>query len=103
MKRTLTLIVIAFACLMAAGCVSTQSIKVSTPPPTLAEPDRVLIKACLGPVRLPKGELKQGDVERLWISDRKALIDCARRSKALRDFYAERDAAIRGGAKAASK
>ncbi|WP_172352671.1 dehydrogenase [Mesorhizobium sp. NZP2298] len=101
MKLTLTLTAIAFACLMAAGCVSTRSINVAPPPPQLSEPDRALVKACLGPVRLPKGELKQGDVERLWISDRKALIDCARRSKALRDFYAERDAAIRG--KAASK
>jgi hypothetical protein len=50
-------------------------------------------------VRLPKGELKQGDVERLWISDRKALIDCGRRLRGLKEFYAERDAAIRGDAK----
>ena len=98
MQRTLTLTAIAFACLMAAGCVSTQSIKV-LPPPTLSEPDRALVRACLGPVRLPKGELKQGDVERLWISDRKALIDCGRRLRGLKEFYAERDAAIRGDAK----
>ncbi|TGR33663.1 anaerobic dehydrogenase [Mesorhizobium sp. M8A.F.Ca.ET.202.01.1.1] len=55
--------------------------------------------SCLGPVRLPKGELKQGDVERLWISDRKALIQCGGRHKALRDFYHDRDAALRGGKK----
>ncbi|WP_210239500.1 MULTISPECIES: dehydrogenase [unclassified Mesorhizobium] len=97
MKRTLTLIVIAFACLSAAGCVSTQSIKV-LPPPTLSEPDRSLLVLCLGPVRLPKGQLTQRDVERLWISDRKALIECGSRQKALRDYYHDRDAAIRGAA-----
>ncbi|TPL36914.1 anaerobic dehydrogenase [Mesorhizobium sp. B2-4-8] len=52
---------------------------------------------CLSPVRLPKGELKQKDVERLWISDRRALLECGRRSKALRDFYHDRDASLRGG------
>ncbi|TPM59364.1 anaerobic dehydrogenase [Mesorhizobium sp. B2-2-4] len=53
---------------------------------------------CLGPVRLPKGQLTQRDVERLWISDRKALIECGSRQKALRDYYHDRDAAIRGAA-----
>ncbi|MER9883085.1 dehydrogenase [Mesorhizobium sp. M0118] len=101
MKQTLTLIVIAFACLMAAGCVSTRSINVASPPPTLSEPDRSLLVMCLGPTRLPKGTISQRDVERIWISDRKALIQCGSRLKALRDFYADRDKAIRG--KAASK
>jgi hypothetical protein len=55
-----------------------------------------LLIACLGPVRLPKGQLTQRDVERLWISDRRALIECGGRLKALRDFYADRDAALRG-------
>lgn len=53
---------------------------------------------CLGPVRLPKGELTQRTVERLWIKDRKALIECGRRLRGLKEFYAERDAAIRGKA-----
>ncbi|MFC3326190.1 dehydrogenase [Mesorhizobium cantuariense] len=96
MKRTLTLIVIAFACLTAAGCVSIPSDRFIATPPVLSDPDRSLLIACLGPVRLPKGELKQTDVERLWISDRKSLIECGRRLKALRDFYHDRDAAIRG-------
>ncbi|TPJ86993.1 anaerobic dehydrogenase [Mesorhizobium sp. B2-5-12] len=65
----------------------------------MSEPDRSLLIACLGPVRLPKGELRQKDVERLWISDRKALLECGRRFGALRDFYADRDKAIRGAAK----
>jgi nitrous oxide reductase accessory protein NosL len=98
MQRTLTLIAIAFACLMAAGCVSTRSINVATPPPVLSEPDARLLKACIGPVRLPSGQLTQGDVERLWISDRKSLITCGRRLKALRDFYHDRDAALMKGA-----
>ncbi|MDX8495905.1 anaerobic dehydrogenase [Mesorhizobium sp. VK22B] len=61
----------------------------------MAEPDARTVAACLGPVRLPKGVLTQRDVERLWISDRKALIDCGKRHLALRDFYHDRDAAIR--------
>ncbi|RWO20744.1 MAG: anaerobic dehydrogenase [Mesorhizobium sp.] len=54
---------------------------------------------CLGPARLPQGAITQRDVERLWISDRKALIQCGKRLKALRDFYQDRDAALRGAKK----
>lgn len=67
------------------------------PPPQLLEPDLSVLKDCLGPTRLPKGTLTQRDVERLWITDRKALIDCGKRHKALRDYYQERDKAIREG------
>jgi hypothetical protein len=70
---------------------------VPLPPPQLLEPDLSVLKDCLGPIRLPKGTLTQRDVERLWITDRKALIDCGKRHKALRDFYQERDKAIREG------
>lgn len=63
----------------------------------MLEPDLSVLKDCLGPVRLPKGVITQRDVERLWITDRKALIDCGKRHKALRDFYHERDKAIREG------
>ncbi|PBB94989.1 dehydrogenase [Mesorhizobium sp. WSM3862] len=98
MKRTLTLIAIGLLCLTAAGCASTQSIKVTVPPPALAQPDRALVAACARPVRLAQdGVLTQITGERLWISDRKALIECGRSKKALRDFYQERDAAIVGG------
>ncbi|TIV39000.1 MAG: anaerobic dehydrogenase [Mesorhizobium sp.] len=45
----------------------------------------------------PDGVLAQRTVERLWISDRKALIDCGRSKNALRDFYHDRDTAILGG------
>ncbi|TPK18348.1 anaerobic dehydrogenase [Mesorhizobium sp. B2-5-7] len=61
----------------------------------LADPDARLVAACLGPVRLPRGQLVQKDVERLWISDRKALIQCGRLHRALRDFYHHRDAQLR--------
>lgn len=83
---------------MAAGCVSTKSVEyVPPPPPQLLAPDISLLKECLGPVRLPKGTITQRDVERLWITDRKALIDCGKRHKALRDYYYERDKRIREG------
>ncbi|MBZ9659757.1 dehydrogenase [Mesorhizobium sp. ESP-6-4] len=88
-----TLIAIGLLCLAVQGCVSTRFI---SQPPALSDPDRTLVAECLGPVRLPKGALTQRHVERLWIMDRKALIECGRRHKALRDFYAERDAALRG-------
>ncbi|TGQ19344.1 dehydrogenase [Mesorhizobium sp. M00.F.Ca.ET.217.01.1.1] len=97
MKRTLTLIAIGLLCLTAAGCASTQSIKVAVPPPFLAQPNHNALTLCIGPVRLPKGELTQRDVERFWIADRKELLSCGRRFKLLRDFYQERDAAIVGG------
>lgn len=83
-----------FACLTAAGCVSTQSISTPPQPPQLTDADRSLFAECLGPVRLPK-KLTQRDVERLWISDRKALIECSRRHKALGDYYLDRDARLR--------
>ncbi|MER9188632.1 dehydrogenase [Mesorhizobium australicum] len=96
MKRTLILIAIGLLCLTTAGCASTQSINVSVPPPQLDEPDRALVKDCLRPVRIVQdGVVVQRTVERLWISDRKALITCGKRFKALRDFYHDRDAAIR--------
>jgi hypothetical protein len=95
MKRTLTLTAITLACLMAAGCVSTRSISAPPPPPLLSEVDRALLAECLAPVRLP-AKLTQREIERLWISDRRALIECAKRHKALGDYYKDRDARLRG-------
>ncbi|TIN83088.1 MAG: dehydrogenase [Mesorhizobium sp.] len=94
MRRMPTLIAIGLLCLAVQGCVSTRYISV---PPVLAEPDAKLVAACLGPVRLPKGELSQRTVERLWITDRTSLIECGRRQKALREFYQERDSRLRKG------
>jgi len=98
MKQMLILTAIVSACLTAAGCASTQSVKyVPAPPPQLLDPDLSVLKVCLGPTRLPEGAVRQRDVERLWITDRKALIECGERHKALRDYYQVRDQAIREG------
>ena len=78
--------------MMLLGCVSTRSIEVRTPPPQLSQPDKKLLEDCLGPIRLaPDGALTQKTVEKLWIHDRKSLITCGKRFKALRDFYQTRD------------
>lgn len=95
MKRMLILTATMLACLMAAGCVSTQSISAPPPPPLLSEVDRVLLETCLTPKRLP-AKLTQREIERLWIADRKALLECASRHEALRDYYKDRDARLRG-------
>ncbi|KAB1089408.1 anaerobic dehydrogenase [Neorhizobium galegae] len=55
------------------------------------------MKACGLPVNLGDKPLTQADVERLWITDRSALLDCYRRHLALRNFVVTRDDALRGG------
>lgn len=40
--------------------------------------------------------MTQRDIERFWSRDRLSLVDCAARHKALRDYYAERDALLVG-------
>ncbi|MDO3431205.1 anaerobic dehydrogenase [Rhizobium sp. CBN3] len=52
---------------------------------------------CAGPVDLGKDALTQAKLEQLWITDRQRLLTCIRRHLALRDFYADRDAALEGG------
>ncbi|WP_436118155.1 anaerobic dehydrogenase [Phyllobacterium sp. LjRoot231] len=54
--------------------------------PIIAMPDSALLKGCNIPVLLPNKPLTQALVEKLWISDRQALIECGRRHKALGDF-----------------
>lgn len=98
MKNTVAVVITALFALTLTGCVTTsRSISAPPPPPMLSEVDRTLLVDCLGPVRLPAGAITQRDVERLWITDRKALIDCGKRHAALRDYYLERDAALRRG------
>lgn len=53
------------------------------------------MKACEGVVDLPNRALTQRDVERLWIGDRKSLIQCSKRHKALADFIKQRDGALK--------
>lgn len=63
-------------------------------PPKLARPDSTLTARCLGPVDLGDKALTQAQLEKLWITDRERLLSCIRRHLALRDFYADRDAAL---------
>lgn len=66
--------------------------------PVLVAPDSALLNKCDLPVDLGAGELAQARLEKLWITDRSALLRCYRRHMALRDYYLERDAALRGAA-----
>jgi hypothetical protein len=69
-------------------------------PPQLTDADRSLLAECVSPTRLPE-KLTQRDIERLWISDRKALIECGRRHKALGEYYMDRDLRLRAEGEAA--
>jgi hypothetical protein len=92
MKR---FVLAALTALMLVGC--GPRIVASPPPaPQLVEPDSVLTKNCRGPSTLPEGAMPQEDIERYWIQDRVSLIECASRFGGLRDFYAKRDAGLRG-------
>ena len=63
--------------------------------PRLDAPDSYATQACVPPAGLPVGEMTQRDIERFWSRDRMSLVDCAARHRALRDYYAERDAYLR--------
>jgi hypothetical protein len=63
-------------------------------PPQLIKPDSALLLKCIGPVDIGTESLTQGQLERLWITDRERLLSCVRRHAALRDFYADRDAQL---------
>ncbi|MGZ2429571.1 anaerobic dehydrogenase [Rhizobium redzepovicii] len=80
---------------------STRSDRLVVPPaaPKLTRPDSALTAKCLGPVDLGDKPLTQAQLENLWITDRERLLTCIRRHLALRDFYADRDAALEGGKK----
>lgn len=69
------------------------------------KPPPDLLRACARPVRLMNRpgkardrNLSAGETERLWRTDRMALVDCADRKAAVQDFYADRDGAIARGA-----
>lgn len=80
---------------LAACSVSTRSVS-PVKPPVIAMPDSALLSECKRPVKLGNGPLTQADVERLWITDRSALLDCYRRHLALRNFVVDRDDRLRG-------
>jgi hypothetical protein len=62
----------------------------------LAAPDSALTGDCKRPVDIGDSDLTQAQVENFWPQDRKALIECGRSKRALRDFYADRDARLAG-------
>ncbi|QIG68656.1 hypothetical protein EVB67_006 [Rhizobium phage RHph_TM3_3_14B] len=72
---------------------------VPPPVPKLTRPDSALLERCKGPTDLGDKPLTQAQLEKLWITDRERLLTCIRRHLALRDFYADRDAALEGGKK----
>jgi hypothetical protein len=86
------------ASLSLAGCVSTRSAKTvaPSPKPIIAMPDSELLKACGRPVEIPNTPLVQKLVEKLWISDRQLLINCAKRQGALADYVRDLIARLEG-------
>lgn len=91
---------LASLCLVLPACAGlTKSYRYTVRQPTLAVPDSVLVQKCAGPVSLGDAGLTQADVERLWRTDRRRLLECYRRHLALRDFVVDRDDALRGDVK----
>lgn len=66
-------------------------------------PPAELLRACAGPVRLKGKALDAGAVERLWRTDRAALVDCGGRKGAVQDFYQVRDAGLASDLKSAQR
>ena len=96
MKRTRTLLLITCVSLLTVGCVSTRSgsIVKPAPRPIILAPDSALTKGCDLPVLLPDQPITQRMLEKLWISDRKALLVCSKRHKALGDFIKKQREAL---------
>lgn len=67
-----------------------------SPKPIIAMPDSELLKACGRPVEIPNTPLVQKLVEKLWISDRQLLINCAKRQGALADYVRDLIARLEG-------
>lgn len=89
-------------CLVLPACavsIPSDKLAVASPRPQLAQPDSALTSDCPRPVDTGYAPLSQARTEKLWINDRKALIECGAGRAALRDFYRERDAGLTGAAK----
>lgn len=71
--------------LLTACNASTRSVNPAVKP-IIAMPDSSLLKLCSQPVLIPKTAGVQKIVEKLWITDRKALLQCAARQGALADY-----------------
>ncbi|WP_376742161.1 anaerobic dehydrogenase [Ensifer canadensis] len=61
------------------------------------------MKACDLPVNLGDNPIAQAQLEKLWITDRRRLLECYRRHLALRDFVVDRDDALRGSERSDAK
>lgn len=86
---------LASLCLVLPACAA--STKYVSRAPVLAPPDSALMKECDLPKNLGESALAQAQLERLWITDRRRLLECYRRHLALRDFVIDRDAGVSGG------
>jgi hypothetical protein len=63
-----------------------------------AQPPSELAAPCAPPVDLRGYQgLSGGQVERLWFSDRTALLECGARFGSVLDFFSRRDAALAAG------
>ena len=69
------------AALGLSGCASFD--RHSVLPPVTAKIPQSLKRACPGVTNIPERDLTAGDVARLWATDRRALLTCARRHGAL--------------------
>ena len=86
-------------CSALAACsasIPSDKLAVAPPTPQLARPDSALTKDCALPTDIGTAALAQSRVEKLWIADRRSLLDCGRTKKALGDFYQRRDDALTG-------
>jgi hypothetical protein len=74
LRKTLTLSALLLA--LTACAASTKS-------GSSAKPELSVTQKCARPVLLPDRELTQADVEKLWVKDRKALVQCGVTKQAL--------------------
>lgn len=85
----------ACACLLVGCAASTRSGE--TAGLRLDPPPAEMVQEIAPPTRLPSRAMTQVEVERAWSTDRAALATGRARHSALVDWYAARDAALRGG------
>lgn len=75
---------IVFSLLLVSGCVTTKEYVPVAPPPLILTPiDSSLLSDCKLPIQLPEKNLSQKEAEKLWTVDRKDILDCMNKHKAL--------------------
>lgn len=95
MRPMPTLIAIVSLSLLAGCGVSTRSGE--TAGLRLDSPPAEMVQEIPTPTRLPARAMTQAEVERAWSADRAALVTGRKRHVSLVNWYAARDAALRGG------